>query len=151
MTDNELKNAVAEIFSDYWSLKISHIDETKSAGFKENILIEHNGRDILFKIKGTHEDHPSIKYIAELWKDLYYSGLGTNAEGGLIVNYGLEKNPKERNLAYEEDEDQLEDIAFLDTRVLHNLTVAIIDEELSVEEAKRILFKKGRVEYDKFD
>jgi hypothetical protein len=143
----ELRKAVAEIFSDYWSLKLSHIDKTNSAGFKENILIEHNGRDILVKIKGTHEDHPSIKYIAEVWKDLYYSGLGTSAEGVLIVNYGLEKNPKERNLAYEEDEDQLEDIIFIDTRVLYNLTTAIIDEELSVEEAKRILFNKGRVEY----
>jgi hypothetical protein len=151
LKDNELKKAVAKIFSDYWSLKLSHIDETKSAGFKENILIEHNGRDILVKIKGTHEDHPSVKYIAEVWKDLYYSGLGTSAEGVLIVNYGLEKNPKERNLAYEEDEDQLEDIIFIDTRVLHNLTITIIDEELSVEEAKRILFTKGRVEYDKFD
>ena len=144
----ELRKAVAEIFSDYWSLKLSHIDKTKSAGFKENILIEHNGRDILAKIKGTHEDHPSIKYIAEVWKDLYYSGLGTNAEGVLIVNYGLEKNPKERNLAYEEDEDQLEDLIFIDTRVLYNLTTAIIDEELSIEEAKRILFKNGRVKYN---
>ena len=144
----ELRKAVAEIFSDYWSLKLSHIDKTNSAGFKENILIEHNGRDILVKIKGTHEDHPSIKYIAEVWKDLYYSGLGTSAEGVLIVNYGLEKNPKERNLAYEEDEDQLEDLIFIDTRVLHNLTTAIIDAELSIKEAKRILFNKGRVEYN---
>ena len=144
----ELREAVAETFSNYWSLKLAHMDKTKSAGFKENILIEHNGRDILAKIKGTHEDHPSIKYIAEVWKDLYYSGLGTSAEGVLIVNYGLEKNPKERNLAYEEDEDQLEDLIFIDTRVLHNLTTAIIDAELSIKEAKRILFNKGRVEYN---
>jgi hypothetical protein len=144
----ELREAVAETFSNYWSLKLAHMDKTKSAGFKENILIEHNGRDILAKIKGTHEDHPPIKYIAEVWKDLYYSGLGTSAEGVLIVNYGLEKNPKERNLAYEEDEDQLEDLIFIDTRVLHNLTTAIIDAELSIKEAKRILFNKGRVEYN---
>ena len=147
----ELRKAVAEIFSDYWSLKLSHIDKTKSAGFKENILIEHNGRDILVKIKGTHEDHPSIKYIAEVWKDLYYSGLGTSAEGVLIVNYGLEKNPKERNLAYEEDEDQFEDLIFIDTRVLYNLTTAVIDGDLSVEEAKKLLFRKGRVEFDSTD
>ena len=74
--------------------------------------------------------------------------MGTNAEGGLIVNYCLEKNPRERNLAYEEDEDQLEDLIFIDTRVLHNLTTAIIDAELSIKEAKRILFNKGRVEYN---
>jgi hypothetical protein len=151
LKDEELKKAVAEIFTDYWSLKISHMDHAKRGEFRENILIEHNGRDILVKIKGTREDYPSIKYIAEVWKDLYYSGLGTSAEGALVINYGLEKNPKERNLAYKEDKEQLEDLIFIDTRVLHNLTVAIIDSDLTMEEAKRILFKKGRVEYNAAD
>jgi len=65
LKDEELKKAVAKIFSDFWSLKISHMDKTKSAEFRENILIEDNGRDILVKIKGTHEDYPSIKFITE--------------------------------------------------------------------------------------
>jgi len=151
LKDEELKKAVAKIFSDFWSLKISHMDKTKSAEFRENILIEDNGRDILVKIKGTHEDYPSIKFITEVWKDLYYSGLGTGAEGALVVNYGLEKNPKERNLAYAEDKEQLEDLIFIDARVLYNLTAAIIDADLTIEEAKRILFKKGRVEYNKIE
>ncbi len=148
LKDEELKKAVAEIFANYWSLKISHMDKTKRAGFRENILIEHNGSDILVKIKGTHEDYPSIKFITEVWKDLHYSGLGTGAEGALVLNYGLEKNPKERNLAYKEDKEQLEDLIFIDTRVLHNLTTVIIDGDLTIEEAKRILLKKGRVEYN---
>ena len=148
LKDEELRRAVAEILTDYWSLKISHMDKTKRAGFRENILIEHNGSDILVKIKGTFEDYPSIKFITEVWKDLHYSGLGTGAEGALVLNYGLEKNPKERNLAYKEDKEQLEDLIFIDTRVLHNLTTAIIDSDLTIEEAKRILFKKGRVEYN---
>ena len=151
LKNKELKKAVAEIFTDYWSLKISHMDKIKRAEFKENILIEHNGRDILVKIKGTHEDYPSIKFITEIWKDLHYSELGTSAEAALIVNCGLEKNPKERNLAYEEDKEQLEDLIFIDTRVLHNLTTAIIDGDLTIEEAKRILFMKGRVEFNSAD
>jgi hypothetical protein len=151
LKDEELKKAVAKIFSDFWSLKISHMDKTKSAEFRENILIEDNGRDILVKIKGTHEDYPSIKFITEVWKDLHYSGLGTGAEGALVVNYGLEKNPKERNLAYAEDKEQLGDLIFIDARVLYNLTAAIIDADLTIEEAKRILFKKGRVEYNKIE
>ena len=151
LKNKELKKAVAEIFTDYWSLKISHMDKIKRAEFKENILIEHNGRDILVKIKGTHEDYPSIKFITEIWKDLHFSELGTSAEAALIVNYGLEKNPKERNLAYEEDEDQFEDLIFIDTRVLYNLTTAVIDGDLSVEEAKKLLFRKGRVEFDSTD
>jgi hypothetical protein len=51
-------------------------------------------------------------------------------------------------LAYADDnEDQLDDLIFIDTRVLYKLTAAIIDGHLSVEEAKKILFKKGRVEF----
>jgi hypothetical protein len=151
LEDEELKKALVEIFANYWSLRISLMDKTKRAEFKENILVEDNGRDILVKIKGTHEDYPSIKFIIEVWKDLHYSGLGTDAEGALVLNYGLEKNPKERNLAYAEDKEQLVDLIFIDTRVLHNLTNAMIDADLTVEEAKRILFSKGRVKYDKVD
>jgi hypothetical protein len=151
LKDEELRKAVVEILTNYWSLKISHMDKTKRAEFRENIIIKDKGRDILVKIKGTSEDYPSIKLIMQVWKDLHYSGLGTGAEGALVLNYGLEKNPKERNLAYAEDKEQLEDLIFIDTRVLHNLTTAIIDADLSVEEAKRILFKKGRVEYNKVD
>jgi hypothetical protein len=77
--------------------------------------------------------------------------LGAGAEGALVLNYGLEKNPKERNSAYAEDKEQLEDLIFIDTRVLHNLTTAIIDADLTVQEAKRILFSKGRVKYDRVD
>jgi hypothetical protein len=149
LKDEELKEAVAEILTDYWSLKISQMDKTKRAEFRENILIEDNGRDILVKIKGTSEDYPSIKFITEVWKDLHYSELGAGAEGALVLNYGPEKDPKERNLAYAADKEQLEDIIFIDTRVLHNLTTAIIDADLTVEEAKRILFSKGRVKYDR--
>jgi hypothetical protein len=151
LKDEELKEAVAEILTYYWSLKISHMDKTKRAEFRQNILIEHNGRDILVKIKGTHEDHPSTKFITEVWKDLHHSGLGSDAEGALVLNYDLEKDPKERNLAYAEDKEQLEDLIFIDTRVLHNLTTAIIDADLTDEEAKRELFKKNRVEYKKND
>ena len=148
LKDEELKEAVAEIFTKYWSLKITYMDKRKRAGFGENILIKYSGRDILVKIKGTYNDYPSHKFITQVWQDLHYSGLGTSAEGALIVNYDLEKNPKDRNSAYiDEDEDQLEDLIFIDTRVLHKVTTAIIDNDLSPEKAKEILFKNGRVEF----
>ena len=148
LKDEELKEAVAEIFTKYWSLKITYMDKRKRAGFGENILIKYSGRDILVKIKGTYNDYPSHKFITQVWQDMHYSGLGTSAEGALIVNYDLEKNPKDRNSAYiDEDEDQLEDLIFIDTRVLHKVTTAIIDNDLSPEKAKEILFKNGRVEF----
>ncbi len=148
LKDEELKEAVAEIFTKYWSLKITYMDKRKRAGFGENILIKYSGKDILVKIKGTYNDYPSHKFITQVWQDMHYSGLGTSAEGALIVNYDLEKNPKDRNSAYiDEDEDQLEDLIFIDTRVLHKVTTAIIDNDLSPEKAKEILFKNGRVEF----
>ena len=149
LKDEELKKAVADIFTEYWSLNITHMDRNKRAEFKENILIEHDGRSILAKIKGTYSGKPPYKFITQLWQDLHYSGLGASAEGALIVNYDIEKDPKERGLAYPgEDEEQLEDIILIDTRALYNLTLAIIDHDFSLAESKKILFKKGRVECD---
>jgi hypothetical protein len=87
-----------------------------------------------------------------MWQDLHYSGLGASTDGALIVNYNPETDPKDRSLAYaDEDEDLLDGLIFIDTRVLYKLTAAIVDGHLSVEEAKKILFKKGRVEFDHAD
>jgi hypothetical protein len=143
-----LRKAVMLIFVKYWSLKLFFLNKTKGAGFDENILIKYNGRKILAKIKSTSSVSPSHKFITQMWQDLRYSGLGARVDGALIVNYNIETDPKDRSLAYaDDDEDQLEDLIFIDTRVLYKLTAAIIDGHLSLEEAKKILFKKGRVEF----
>ena len=142
----ELRKAVMLIFAKYWSLKLFFLNKTKGGGFNKNILIKYNGRKILAKIESTSRVSPSHKFITQMWQDLHYSGLGARADGALIVNYNIETDPKDRSLAYADDnEDQLDDLIFIDTRVLYKLTAAIIDGHLSVEEAKKILFKKGRV------
>ncbi len=144
----ELKKAVAIILAKYWSLKLSFMNKAKRAEFNENILIKHNNRIVIVKIKGTHSDIPSHKFITQVWQDLHFSGLGTRADGALIVNHDIENDPEDRRVPYaDEDAEQLDDLIFIDTRVLHKLTTAIIDGALSAEEAKKILFKKGRVEF----
>jgi hypothetical protein len=144
----ELRKAVLLILAKFWSLKLFFLNKTKGVGFNENILIRYNGRKILAKIKSTSRVSPSHKFITQMWQDLHYSGLGARADGALIVNYNTKTDPKDRGLAYaDEDEDQLNDLIFIDTRVLYKLTAAIIDRDLSLEEAKKILFKKGRVEF----
>jgi hypothetical protein len=144
----ELKKAVAIILAKYWSLKLSFMNKEKRAGFNENILIKHNNRIVMAKIKGTHSVYPSHKFIAQVWQDLHYSGLGTRVDGALIVNYDIENKPEARHLPYaDEDAEQLDDLILIDTRVFHKLTAAIINGDLSVEEARKILFKKGRVEF----
>jgi hypothetical protein len=144
----ELKKAVAIILAKYWSLKLSFMNKDKRAGFNENILIKDNNKIVMAKIKGTYSVYPPHKYIAQVWQDLHYSGLGTRADGALIVNHDIGNNPEARHLPYaDEDAEQLDDLIFIDTRVLHKLTAAIIDGDLSVDEARKILFKKGRVQF----
>ena len=144
----ELKKAVAIILAKYWSLKLSFMNKAKRAGFNENILIKHSNRIVIAKIKGTHSVIPSQKFITQVWEDLHFSGLGTRADGALIVNHDIENDPEDRRVPYaDEDAEQLDDLIFIDTRVLHKLTTAIIDGALSAEEAKKILLKKGRVEF----
>ena len=144
----ELKKAIVIILAKYWSLKLSFMHKGKRAGFNENILIKYNNRIIMAKIKGTHSVYPPYKYITQVWQDLHYSGLGTRADPALIVNHDIGNNPEARHLPYaDEDTEQLDDLIFIETRVLHKLTTAIIDGDLSVEEARNILFKKGRVEF----
>ena len=144
----QLKKAVAIILATYWSLKLAFMNKAKRAGFNENILIKHENRIIIAKIKGTHSVSPSRKFITQIWQDLHYSGLGARADGALIVNHDIKTDPEARLVPYDgEDAEQLDDLIFIDTRVLHKLTTAIIDGDLSVEEATKILLKKGRVEF----
>jgi hypothetical protein len=145
----QLKKAVAIILARYWSLKLAFMNKARRAGFNENILIKHKSRIIIAKIKGTHSATPSHKFITQLWQDLHYSGLGTRADGALIVNHDIEADPESRVVPYDdEDAEELDDLIIIDTRVLHKLTTAIIDGDLSVEEAKKILFTKGRVKFN---
>ena len=144
----QLKKAVAIILARYWSLKLAFMNKAKRAGFNENILIKHADRIIIAKIKGTRNVSPSHKFITQVWQDLHYSGLGARADAALIVNHDIGTDPESRLVPYDdEDAEELADLILIDTRVLHKLTSAIIEGDLSVEEAKKILFKKGRVEF----
>jgi len=150
--DNELKKTVVGVFRKYWSLKVAYMNKGKRATFDENILIQSGGMNILAKVIGTQRSRPPIKFITQLWQDLHFSGLGESADGALILNYDIGNNPRDRAPAYVTDEEELLDnIIFIDTRVLHNLTIGIVENGLSVEEAKKILFKKGRVNLDMSD
>ena len=146
--EDELRKSIIQVFTTFWKLKISELDANKKETFREDLLVEHNGRKIVFKIKSTTTNDPSLKFITQLWQELHYSGLGARTEGGLILNHDVRVEPKYRGLAYTGDEEEyLEDIIFVDTRVLYNLTLAIIDYGLPVQEATELLLRKGRVKF----
>jgi hypothetical protein len=147
-TDDQLKTAVVNVFRTYWKFQVSDVENTKGLGLRGDILVEHDGRKFLFKIKSTNRTYPSVKYIAQVWRELYYSGLGTEAKGGLILNHDVRIDPRYRNLAYTgDDEESLEDIIFLDTRVLFYLTLAIIEYDFPLQEARELVLKEGRVKF----
>jgi len=146
--EDELRKGIIRVFTAFWKLQVSELDATKKASFQEDILVEHDGRKIVFKIKAATTTDPSLKFITQLWQELHYSGLGASTEGGLILNHDVRVEPKDRGLAYGGDEEEyLEDIIFVDTRVLYNLTLAIIDYGLPVQEATELLLRKGRVKF----
>jgi hypothetical protein len=147
-TDDQLKTAVVNVFRTYWQFQVSDMEVTKTPGLNEDILVEHDGGKFFFKIKSTNRTYPPVKYITQLWKDLHYSGLGTEAKGGLILNHDVKIDPRYRNLAYTgDDEESLEDIIFLDTRALFYLTLAIVEYDFPLQEAQELVLKEGRVAF----
>lgn len=146
---DKLKRNIIEVLEKYWSFNVTDMDKNKKKNLKEDILIEEGSRKILVEVKGTNSTYPSPTFLTQTWKHIYQSGLGDQAEGALILNYDIKTEPKERSLAYTgEDESQLEDIIFIDTRILFDLTLSIIDDGLYLEDAKKILLSRGRVKFD---
>ena len=146
--EDELRKSIIRVLTTFWKLKVSELDANQKESFREDLLVEHNGRKIVFKIKSATTNDPSLKFITQLWQDLHHSGLGASTEGGLILNHDARVEPKCRGLAYSGDkEEYLEDIIFLDTRVLYNLTLAIVDYDLPVHEATELLLRRGRVKF----
>jgi len=146
---DELKQNVIQVLRNIFRVKVTDVDRKKRKNLAEDVLINYNGRKILAEIKGTNSQNASPVYIAQVWKHIHHSGCRDIADGCLILNYDIKSDPKERPLAYTgEYEKELEDIIFIDTRVVFYLAIAIIDYDLSVENAKPILFQKGRATFD---
>ena len=98
-TDDQLKSKVERLFRTFWKFQTSDLENWKVPGFKDDILVQHEGRKIVFKIRSTNSSHP-LKSVTEIWQELHYSGLGEQAEGGLILNYDTRNDPRERRLAF---------------------------------------------------
>jgi hypothetical protein len=147
LAGDELKNSVSQILRRFWSLNVTDMAESKHKDCHQDILIEYGPRKILAAVHGTRDPSPSPRLIAQTWKHLHHSELGKGVEPALIVNYDTDTDPKDRQTAYTHDyEELLDGLIFIDTRVLFELTIGILDETFSPERAKEILFRAGRVE-----
>ncbi len=148
-TGDELKGSVISTLRQVFKVDVEDSDVKKGGLPNEDIVINISGSKILAEVKGVKSENPSPIFIGQVWKHISQSKDKTIQRGALILNYDLETNPKERNLAYKgEHEKSLEDFIFIDTRVMFNLGLAIIDYNLLPEEAGHILFQNGRVQFN---
>ncbi|HVO85367.1 MAG TPA: hypothetical protein VMU60_13155 [Syntrophobacteria bacterium] len=146
VVDAELRTKVIAILRRLWSFDIVEMNQNEHKELHNDILIEHGPRRILACIHGTRTPNPSPKLITQVWQHLHHSGFGKGVEPALIVNHDADSDPKSRTAAYAQGyEELLDGIIFIDTRALFNLTVGVIDQLVTLDEAKEILLRKGRV------
>lgn len=143
-----LKDCVIDILKNIFKLKVEDGDMLPGLQ-NEDIIIHNEEEKILAEIKGVKSENPSPAFLGQVWKHIAHNGDKNIIRGALILNHHLEANPIDRNLAYKgEHEKELEDIVFIDTRIMFNLGIAIIDYGMTSEDAIKILLKTGRVNFD---
>lgn len=151
-TGDNLKMAAITVLTDVFHLKAEDADKGKKTDLREDILIKDGTNPpILTEVKGTKKSYPSFIYVTQVFSNLLKGrDKYPNAGGGLILNYDREKESDERSEAYTKADEkrQLNEIVYIDTRVLFDLALAVIDHGLSVSDAKTILLKKGRVKFN---
>jgi len=146
--DEELKQAVIAILRDIFNMEVIDADKEKAETLPhEDIIIKLDKEEILVEVKGDNSPYPSTRHIGQLWKHLSHNKRIDR--GALILNYDIDEAPEKRNLAYTGEESKdLEGIIFIDTRTLHSLSIAVIDHDMPVEEATKILLNKERVVFN---
>lgn len=145
---DELKNSVLDVLKDIFNANVEDGDE-KHGLSNEDIIINFDDHIILAEVKGVKSENPSPLFVGQVWKHISQNKDKNISQGALILNHDLETNPEDRSLAYKgEYEKALDDIYFIDTRVMFNLAIAIINYGMSTEDAKKRFFKLGRVEFN---
>lgn len=149
---NKLKESVIKTLTEVFKLQAEDMDKTKKTDFKEDILIKDSSHPpILTEVKGTKKSYPSFTYVTQVFSNLLKErDKYPDAIGSLILNLNRNKEPSERSNAYTktDEEKQLSEIIYIDTKVLFDLSIAVIDYKMPVTEAKNILLQKGRVNFN---
>ena len=149
-TGDALKQAVHQTLEEVFGLKAQDLDDERAGIFKEDLLIvdEKMNRTLFAEVKGTRNSTPTLAYVVQLQKNLL-KRKSASAEGMLILNHDLTKDPNTRTDAYtsKDDSEAIQDISYLDTRVLFKLAIAILDGDESSEIGRNILFSGGRIEF----
>lgn len=143
-----LKAAVITVLQDVFKLSVVDSDKDKKTTLEhEDIIIQVGDEQILAEVKGDNASYPGTGHIAQLWKHL--KNKKEIERGALILNYDVNTQPERRKLAYTgEEEHQIADIIFIDSRVLHDLAIAVIDHGMIPADAVSMLFQNGRATFN---
>ncbi len=148
---DKLKQSVITTLTQVFELNVEDMDKNKKNNFKEDIVINDLFPEpILTEIKGTKNSYPTFAYVTQVFSNLLKGkNEFPNAHGGLILNHDLERPPNERSNAYtnSDEQNQLNEILFIDTRDLYELAKAVIDYAMPLREAQDTLRKKGRISF----
>lgn len=149
-TGDNLKNSILNVLVDIFKIEAIDGDMERTGSIQnEDLIISFNGEKVLCEVKGVKAQNPTPLHITQLWKHISRSKFEGTVKGMLIINHDLETQPDKRSEAYKgEAEEALNDIIFIDTRVMFNLAIAVIDYKMDVQEAQRVLFQNGRVQFN---
>ncbi len=145
-----LVDAVVYVFQDVLGLAVTKSDETQKSSLKEDIVLSIAGSDYLYEIKGTKSGNPSLKYPMQPLTHIARQPDRKFAGAGLILNHDFETKPEKRSSAYDTRETRplIEDISFIDTRVLHEIAVGVIDGSIDREAVIPRITANGRLVVD---
>lgn len=149
--DDDLVDDVVWALSDILGIAVTNSDKfLKTRVKKEDLALVLGSKNVLVEVKGTVSQNPSPAYVSQLLTHVALNKKADVEVAGcmLIVNHDRESDPNKRSLPYSNDlEGLIVDITYLDTRVLHAITLGIIEGNLSKKEAVRLLSQPGRVVY----
>lgn len=147
---DQLVDAVFRTLTEVVGLQVTKSDDEKKAEAIDDLLVEIGDQKIVIEVKGTTSSSPRLDYPLQALTHVIRRGYTGNVATGLIVNHDMNKDPKLRKLAYNDKEKSrlIDGLYYIDTRVLLEISQAVIDGKLSAVAAQQALFGKlGRVVY----
>lgn len=150
---DELVLAVQSLLSDILGLTVVDADENQGKGNrKEDLLITLPDKTlVLAEVKGTKSEYPSPKYFGQATNHFIRKAKLGASRCILIINHDYETEPAQRKNAYKGEDQELldsfESVSYLDTRVLNKICTAVVNGELSIDDAISIVTGEGRIEY----
>ncbi len=98
------------------------------------------------EVKGTRNKNPTFAYVTQVLTHEYWRDQPDTIPC-LILNLDLDTEPSKRPEAYTDPDEarSMEMLAFLDTRILFGLSMALLSDRIGLPDAHTLLFSKWRV------